>query len=155
MKIKTKHFGEVEFPEEAIIHFPEGIIGYPDYKRFIIIEDKNFEPFKYLQSIDNPSFALPVINPFLIRKDYIIMILSEEHKKIGLKSLSQEEKWIALCVVVIEKDIKKSIVNLKAPIIINTEERKGIQVIQITDDYDVEEPLFSEETIKKVESGRG
>ncbi len=154
MKIKTKHFGEIEFPEGAIIEFPEGIIGYPDYKRFIIIEDKDFEPFKYLQSVDNPDFALPVIDPFLIRKDYLIVVLSEEHQKIGLKSLSKEEKWVAFCVVVIEKDIKKSIVNLKAPIIINTEERKGIQVIQLTDDYDVEEPLFSKEAIEKVEGGR-
>ncbi len=153
MKIKSKNFGEIEFPEEAILEFPEGIIGYPDYKRFIIIEDKKIEPFKYLQSVDNPDFALPVINPFLIRKDYLVVVLQEEHQKIGLKSLSQSEPWAALCVVVFNKDIKKSIVNLKAPILINTKEKKGIQVIILTDDYDVEEPLFSSEVLKRAEGG--
>ncbi len=148
MKIKTRNFGELEFPEEAIIDFEEGIVGFSSLKRWIVIENPEMRPFKWLQSVDNPEIALMVIEPRLIRADYKMIIAAEEHKKIKLENLGNEKKWIALCVIVVDNNIEDSIVNLKAPIIINLDDRKGRQVILLNDDYDVEEPLFSREVLE-------
>ncbi len=148
MKIKTKNFGELEFPEEAIIKFEEGIIGFYDLKRWVIIENPDMQPFKWLQSVDNPKIALMVIDPHLIRSNYKMVIPAEEHWKIGLENLEKREQWLTLCVIVADKEIENSIVNLKAPILINLEERRGRQIILLNDDYDVEEPLFSKEVLE-------
>ncbi len=148
MKIKTKAFGELEFPESAIFNFEEGIIGFYDLKRWIIIENPEMQPFKWLLAVDRPEIALMVIDPHLIRANYKMVIPAEEHWKIGLKDLSDRKKWIALCVVVAEKKIEESIVNLKAPILLNLEEKRGRQIILLNDDYDVEEPLFSKEVLE-------
>ncbi len=148
MKIKTRSFGELEFLEEAIINFEEGIVGFSSLKRWIVIENPEMQPFKWLQSVDNPDIALMVIEPRLIRAEYKMVIAAEEHKKIGIESLHGDKKWIALCVIVVDENIEESIVNLKAPIIINLDDKKGKQVILLNDDYDVEEPLFSKEAIE-------
>ena len=69
MKLKTKHFGEIEIDESKIIHFPTGIIAFEEQKRFFIIDnpDENI-PFSWLQSVDDPDLAFVIINPFYLEK---------------------------------------------------------------------------------------
>ena len=40
MKIKTKVFGEVTIDDDKVIHFPAGIIGFPDMTEFALIHDE-------------------------------------------------------------------------------------------------------------------
>ena len=148
MKIKSKSFGELEFEEEAILEFPEGIIGFEKLKKWILIENPSMEPFKWIQSVEDSNIALMVIDPHLIKSNYKMAIPTVEHQKIGLETLEVRENWITFCVVVPKKEITESIVNLKAPILINLKDKIGKQIILLNDDYDVEEKLFSAETIK-------
>ncbi len=156
MKIKSRSFGELEFKEESIVNFPEGIIGFENLKKWILIENQSMEPFKWIQSIEDGNIALMVIDPHLIRSNYKMAIPSIEHQKIGLENLEKRDDWISFCVVVPKEDIKNSIVNLKAPILINLKEKTGKQIILLNDDYDVEEKFFSEETVRmKMEQEKG
>ncbi len=148
MKIKSRSFGELEFEEEAIVNFPEGIIGFEKLRKWIIIENPSMEPFKWIQSAEDGNIALMVIDPHLIRANYKMAIPSIEHQKIGLQTLDNRADWITFCVVVPKKEIQDSIVNLKAPILINLKDKIGKQIILINDDYEVEERLFSEETVR-------
>ena len=74
MKLTTRIFGEVEIEESKIINFPNGIIGFPDLKRFTLVHDEEEEEknntIKWLQSIDEPDFAMPVIDPLIVCPDY-------------------------------------------------------------------------------------
>ena len=65
MKLATRIFGEVEIDDSKVISFPNGIIGFPDLKKFILMfdEEKGTDTIKWLQSIDEPSFAMPVMDP--------------------------------------------------------------------------------------------
>ncbi len=44
MKIKTKIFGEIEISEEKIVTFQDGIIGFPEMKRFALLHDEDALP---------------------------------------------------------------------------------------------------------------
>ena len=72
MKLTTRVFGEIDIEDEKIINFEDGIIGFPDLKRFALIVDegRKGKAINWLQSLDEPAFALPVMDPLLMKEDY-------------------------------------------------------------------------------------
>ena len=114
MKLKTRVFGEIDIDDEKIITFENGIIGFPDLKRFtLIFNEEKKGGISWMQSLDEPVVALPVMNPLAIKEDYNPMVEDELLKPLGEMT----------------EDIKKSTVNLRAPIVINVAERKAAQII--------------------------
>ncbi|MBP3266397.1 MAG: flagellar assembly protein FliW, partial [Clostridiales bacterium] len=73
MFIKTKIFGDVEISDDKILTFEDGIIGFPDLKHFTLIHDEEKGKdagIRYFQSIEEPAFAMPVMNPLMVCEDY-------------------------------------------------------------------------------------
>ncbi|MCI5584236.1 MAG: flagellar assembly protein FliW [Lachnospiraceae bacterium] len=137
MKIETRVFGTIEIDDSKIIHFPGGIIGFPEMKDFALLHDEEKGkdvPVRWLQSVQEPQFAMPVMDPLLVSGDYNPEVEDELLKSIG--PLTQEETLV-LVTVSVPKDLSKMSVNLQAPIIINTENRKAAQVIVNTDIYPI------------------
>ena len=67
MLVRTRHFGEVELDENKIIYFDQGILGFTECKKYTILYDneKGERPdITWLQSIEEPALAIPVISPF-------------------------------------------------------------------------------------------
>lgn len=130
MKVSTRLFGEIEVEESKLICFENGIVGFPDCKRFTLIqdiaEDGGRKNISWLQSLDEPSFALPVMDPLLVKEDYNPQVEDELLKSLG--NLTAENTYV-LVTVTVPADIKKLSVNLKAPIIINADELKAEQLI--------------------------
>ena len=73
MKIQTKIFGEIEIADDKIITFENGIIGFPELKRFALLHDEEKGTnvgIRFLQSLDEPGFAMPVMDPLVVKPDY-------------------------------------------------------------------------------------
>ena len=142
MKIKTIIFGEIEIADEKIITFENGIIGFPDLKRFALLhdEDQGDEAgIRFLQSFDEPAFAMPVMEPLIVKPDYDPEVEDELLACVG--NLTQEN-LIVLVTVTVPSDLTKMSVNLQGPIIINAEEKKGCQLIVENSDYPVKFPIY-------------
>ena len=139
MQIQSKLLGPVEYEEENIIHFDEGLIGIPEKKKFLLIEKEDFKPFSYLQSVDDPTFILIVVNPMLIEKEYKFSIFKGDLDAIDI---NDENDFSLLAIVIFAQKIEDITVNLKAPLLINIHTKKALQVILQNDDYSVEEPLM-------------
>lgn len=148
MKINTKIFGEIEIIDDKIIHFPSGIIGFPELTDFALVhdEEKGIDSIHWLQSIQEPAFAMPVMNPLLVKPDYNLEVEDELLKPIG--KLDPEEVLV-MVTVTIPGDIKKMSVNLKGPIIINGAEKKACQVIVDGEGYAVKFPIYDILNAKK------
>ncbi|WP_352418285.1 flagellar assembly protein FliW [Proteiniborus sp.] len=127
MILSTKNFGEIEIDSKKIINFIDGIPGFDDQKEFIIIDNPDDEvPFKWLQSINEPELAFVIINPFLFKPDYVFDIPEQALEKLKIK----EEKDVAVYSIVnIPDDITKMTANLIGPVIINTKEMLGKQIV--------------------------
>jgi len=141
MEIISKLFGKIEYAKENVVYFEEGLIGIAEKKRFILIEKEDFKPFSYLQSVDDGSFILVVINPMLVIKEYSFQIHRDDLDAIGLTE-DDTEKFSLLAVVIMSRSLENVTVNLKAPIVINIVTKQAKQVILQNDDYGVEEPLI-------------
>ena len=141
MKLATRIFGEVEIDDSKIISFPNGIIGFPDLKRFILMfdEEKGTDTIKWLQSIDEPSFAMPVMDPLVVCPDYSPEIDKSKIEDVG--DLSDDD-ILVLVTVTVPHDLAKMTVNLMGPFVINVKEMKGVQSIVENDNYPVKFPIF-------------
>lgn len=141
MKANTRLFGEIDINEDKIIRLKEGIIGFPDLQNFTLIHDEEKEGkgnIKWLQSMDDPAFALPVINPLDVKSDYQLVVSEEGLEPLG--NMTEENTFILVTITVPEK-IEEMSVNLKAPFIINTDNLQGAQMI-VEDDYPVKYKIY-------------
>lgn len=137
MLVKTKHFGEIDLDENKIITFDQGIMGFEDYKRFTLLyenEEGDGTIISWLQSLDEPSIALPVISPFMIKTDYNPEV--EDELLVPMGNLS-DENMVVLVAVTVPSEIENISANMKAPFLINSDEKKGIQIIVQNNDYEI------------------
>lgn len=150
MKAATRLFGKIEIDESKIITFEDGIIGFPDMKKFTLIfdEEKEDRPsISWLQSMDEPEIAFPVMDPLFVCETYNPSVEDELLKNLGT---IKEDNLYVLVTVTVPQNIKELAVNLKAPIVINTDTRKASQII-VEDDLPVRYRIYDilEEAKKK------
>ncbi len=141
MNIKTKNFGLVSYNEEDVLHFDDGIPGFEGLKSFILLSVDEYTPFKWLQSLDDTNIAFVIIDPKAIVKDYKVELDEETVKLLDIKDLNH---ILVFAIVVIPDEIEKMTANLKAPIIINAENNKGMQILLDNDDYMIKHPVLKE-----------
>lgn len=145
VEVNTRVFGKIAVEEEKILRFERGILGFPDLKEFTLIfnlEKGSDSGIKWLQSLQEPGFALPVMNPELIKQGYTPMV-SEEYLKLLGDTLDRDNTLI-LVTVTVPKDITKTTVNLRAPIIINTETKKAVQLICEDESYSIRYAIYDD-----------
>lgn len=150
MQIKTKVFGEITIDDDKIIDFPNGIVGFPDLVQFTLIhdEEKGKDSIHWLQSLQEPAFAMPVIDPLLVCPEYNPEVDDDILKNIG--ELIPDETLI-LVTVTVPKELQAMSVNLRAPIVINAAEKKATQVIVEGDEYPIKYPIYEILNKKKKE----
>lgn len=142
MLVKTRYFGEKDLPDEKIITLEKGLMGFDKYKRYTILYDcekENGTNISWFQSVDEPALALPVINPLIVKEDYNPTV--EDELLEGLGELN-DENLVILITMTVPSELEKMTVNLKAPIIINADTRKGAQVVVENQDYEVRYKVY-------------
>lgn len=123
MVINTQQFGKINVEEKYIFDFSEGILGFEDLTKFVLIADKETAPFKWMISIENPNIGFPLLNPWLIDENYN----SNRH-------FNKDD--VLLVVINLLGDGGVITANMKAPIVLDVENRKGKQIVLPTDKYD-------------------
>ena len=142
MTVNTRLFGEVTIDDDKIIKLEKGIVGFPDLKNFTLIYDNeggdNAKSIMWFQSLDEPQFAMPVLNPVDIVENYNPTVNDELLEPLG--ELTDDNLYV-LVTVKVPKRLEDMTINLKAPIIINSDNRQGGQII-VEDDVDVRFPIY-------------
>nr|WP_296480354.1 flagellar assembly protein FliW [uncultured Acetatifactor sp.] len=142
MKVNTKLFGEIEISEDKILIFQDGIIGFPELKRFALLHDEergNEAGIRFLQSLDEPGFAMPVMNPLVVKPDYDPEV--DDELLAGAGKITPDN-LLVLVTVSIPGDLTQMSVNLQGPFVINIEEHKACQIIVDNGNYPVKFPVY-------------
>lgn len=146
MQVMTKHFGEVEIEDSKLVTFEKGIYGFEALTKYVILYDTETEQnqaFCWLQSLDDTEICLPMIDPIAWFPAYSPEVDDEAILSIG--DLAETDLSVFSVIVVPDK-VENITVNLKAPIIINKQTYKGVQVIVEGEAYQVRHRLYAEET---------
>lgn len=125
--------GHPPYEKEELIYFNEGLFGFEEYKKFLPLpmEDDN-DAVLCLLSVEDENLSFIIMNPFRIMKEYSPVLPEEVYKKLGT-SKDDDLSFYVICVVA--DPAEDSTVNLKCPIVVNTVNRKAVQVILETEEY--------------------
>jgi len=125
MEVLTKTNGIVQVQDDKILTFEEGLFGFEDYKKFALI-DSEYEPFIWLQSIENQNLAFLIIDPFLVCSSYEADIDDSSLAKIGV---TKPEDVVIMTIVTVPQDGSAITANFQGPLVINKQNKKCLQVI--------------------------
>lgn len=143
VEVNTRIFGKIAIEEDKILRFDRGILGFPDLKDFTLIYDEekgDGSGIKWLQSIQEPGFAMPVMNPELVIPGYCPRFDRDLLTPLG--GNLEPDNILMFVTVTVPKDITKTTVNLRAPIIISMENRKAVQLINDDEEYSIKYAIY-------------
>ena len=144
MKIKTTRFGEISVEKDKIIDMPSGMLGFPDKKKFIILQHQENSPFFWYQSVDDPTLAFVITNPFLFKPDYEID-LEGALKEMSWNGDGKNDNLEIYIVVNIPKGLPhKMSGNLIGPILINNKVHQAVQIVISDSPYTHKFPLIKD-----------
>jgi flagellar assembly factor FliW len=123
VRFETSRFGKLEVAEDRIIQFPFGVLGFPQIKRYVLL-DYEETPTKWLQAIDDPDVAFIVMEPTLLVQDYAIVLDVMMRQALQLET---EEDLAVLTIVRVEEG--KLLANLKGPLLFNSRLKIGLQAV--------------------------
>jgi flagellar assembly factor FliW len=108
------------------VTFPEGLVGCPTWKRFVlIVEDAEELPVAMLQSLDDPDCTMLVADPKMVEPSYTVRLTAEDRAALALGADGQP---VLYCTLSVSADGWIS-ANLLAPLAINPVTRKGLQLV--------------------------
>lgn len=141
MEIETTRFGRIEVDAERVINFPRGLLGFPNYSRFALIQTGEENYFFWLQSVDEPQLAFVVCDPSIFFKDYEVPVREETQSELELTDLS------FLQVFVICNKVDEWLTgNLLGPLVVNAQNRIGSQVVLTEKKWTTRQPLIRLQT---------
>ena len=142
LEIESRLFGHIWINESKIITFVDGLVGFPSMRDFALIHDEegaDGKGIKWLQSLQDGNFALPVVNPLEIVEDYNPTVDDNLLEPLGTMG---DDDMFVLVTIAVPKDVTKMTINLKGPIIINVSNGRATQVVVENEDYDVKFPVY-------------
>ena len=142
MKLNTARFGEIEIEENRIFNFVMPIIGFDMLHKFIILDPNKDTLFKWLQSIEDPALAFPIISVSALNLDYTIDLPDNIVETLDIKNV---ESLLVMNITSIPQDNPKgTTINLLAPLIFNLDNQNAAQVVLSGSGYDISYPMFKE-----------
>jgi flagellar assembly factor FliW len=136
--IDSTRFGALEIADESIIEFPSGLIGLGG-SRYALVAREEDSAFVWLHSLDDPSLALPVTNPWRFFESYTVELSDVEAERIGIDDPAEADVYVTVRAAEALEDFSA---NLRAPIVIS--HGRGWQVINEAEEAPVRAPLFAE-----------
>lgn len=151
--VDTTRFGKIEIDDEAVITFPQGLFGFEQYRRFIVLRTDEKSPFLWLQSLEEPGLAFVVIEPHHFKPDYAPTISDADAEALAL---NEDTPCMTFVIVTIPHGKPEEMTaNLLGPVIINAVSRVARQVIVEDECYTTKHSILQELLKQQPEAREG
>ena len=131
MEIETTRFGTIDLTNDIkIFAFPEGLLGFPDQTRYVVLDNPSGGVFQWLQSTEVPELAFVICDPLSFMTDYQAPVSRGDLEKVGATGL---EDILVRCIITVPDNPKDMTANLQGPIIFNYKKKFGRQLV-LSDD---------------------
>jgi len=129
MELQTSRFGEISVDLNKEVIFAEGLPGFPEVKRFVLLQRQEDAPFFWLQAVEGPDVAFLLVSPPDFSLDYRPQVPEADLKALSLDSLGDGHLFL---VAVVPENPLEMTVNM----------RTGRQLILADDSYPMRYPMF-------------
>ena len=137
MKTIQSRFGEIEYDPDNTLVFPEGLVGFEDLRKFVVMPNEKEGPLFWIQSVEDPQVAFILTDPTGFYYDYKVVPDGREREKLGI-----DENGECLIVSVVSVSPERKItLNLAAPILFAPETNRALQVILEGTTFSPQTPL--------------
>lgn len=126
MKISTSRFGTIEIDPSEVVEFPEGLLGFDRFHRYVVLSTDDGSPFRWLQCLDDGDLAFVIIEPISFTLEYDLEIPDSDQEFLGLE---KAEDVVLYAIVSIPDNPRDMTANLQGPLVVHAETRKGRQII--------------------------
>jgi flagellar assembly factor FliW len=133
-------FGSFDVAAEDIVHFAEGLPGFEQCRRFVVLSSPSIEPLHCLHAIEGPSASFLAVDPRAVLPNYRCTLGEADRVKLEARP-DAPLVWLAL--VTIDETHGPS-ANLRAPVVINPARMIGCQVMPHNSLYPLRHPLSAE-----------
>ena len=138
MKLLTTRFGTVEVPDKNVLFFSLGVLGFPEVRRYVMLDHGRNTPLKWLQAVDKPELAFPMVPATDLVEDYHITVSPDDLAALAMEST---DELLAFVILTIPNAAPEgTTANLKAPIVMNPTTHLARQVL-VEQDYPIRYPL--------------
>jgi len=141
MKFGTSRFGEIEVTDDAVISMPEGMLGFGEFTKYVLIQHKEGSPFLWYQAIDDPNLAFVLIDPFTFFPDYEVAMPKEDMEALGCEDFGSLAVFV---VVVIPENPEEMTANLRGPVVVNVATKTAKQVVLTDGRYSPHHSIMKE-----------
>ena len=124
MHLVTTRFGAVDVDDSRIIKFPAGLLGFSNFKRYVLLQPEEDGVFYWLQSVDAPDLAFVVTDPSMWVREYEVPIRREQIDELGLDHIDEAQVF-----VIVNKYERTLTANLQGPLVVNTATRQASQLV--------------------------
>lgn len=126
MIVNTTRFGVVEVEEDSIVTMPDGMIGFEQYRTYVLIEHRPESLFRWLQSTEQPDLAFLVVDPSDFFTDYLVDLQDPDVERLDLRDPSEA---VVLTTASVDLQDRRITTNLLAPVVVNGRTRQARQVV--------------------------
>lgn len=133
-------FGTIEYEAADVVNFSEGLVGLRDYRQFVIVGHRPGSPFRWLQSLEDPDFAMLIVEPTAYAADYSPAIPESDLTAVDLSADDPRITFVTASIPA--GNPKEMTLNLAGPIIVNPANREGVQVVLTLDSYTTRHRAF-------------
>ena len=135
MELTTTRFGVLEIDADSVITFTQPIIGFEEYRRFVLLPGPEGSFVNWLQSVESGELAFLLMNPRDVLADYEVTPHESELSELAAAGPDELDVY---SLVVVPQDPAQVRTNLKAPILINPRHRLGKQTVLDTSTYPIQ-----------------
>jgi flagellar assembly factor FliW len=139
--VKTGRFGQLTVGDDEKIRIPNGLLGFPEYTEFCLVDPGDDTLILWLQSLQNPEIAFPLLEPKIFKPDYATRLSAAELRELKLENVNQSAVF---SILTIPEDVTQMTANLKAPLVINLKEQLARQVVLQENEYGIKHAMFKE-----------
>ena len=126
MQRETLRFGAIEIPEEAVLTFRQGLLGFGEAQRFCLLPYAPSHVLRWLQSVDDPTLAFLTVEPHQFFPSYEIVLSDADKRSL---ELDRSGDAAVLALLTISRDQEAVTADLAGPIVINIRNRRGRQIV--------------------------
>jgi len=137
MMVQTSRFGQVDVDDDRVIEFPKGLLGFAQYKKYVLIQPSDDGYFFWLQSVDTPELAFVVTDPSLFVQGYQVPLKADQMNELGIDREDEAQVF-----VIVNKRGSVLTGNLQGPLVVNSNRKVGEQLVLADRRFNTRVPLL-------------
>jgi flagellar assembly factor FliW len=136
--IRSDRFGEIEIEPDRLIEFSDGILGFPESRRFAMLDANDTGLYFWLQCVEDPALAFLSVIPWEFFPDYTVDLSDDIERSLAVAA---ESDVLVLALVTVQADTRELTANLLGPLVINVVAKRGCQLVLADSGFSVRAPL--------------